>query len=142
MLSYTIPEVVQCRTAVVPVCDADVDPAAALAAIATFQLRLRDQLDFSIDFTDWLERNGGTLETANFTVAAGSPQSPVIIGQSFSPGGKCVVVLKANTGAAASHAYWMDLTVEIAAVVATEPNDAPIAIRKLVRRFNVVVVNG
>lgn len=133
-----------CRTYSVPPCDLDASVAAnaTVEALHLFQLRLRDTLDFTVDFGAWLRQNSATISDAVFTVASGSPKTPLIQGQGFAAG-KCVVTLKAATSPAAvvSDAYWLDLTVTFAAVTATDTTPA-IPARTIVRRLHFVVANG
>ncbi|WP_163277035.1 hypothetical protein, partial [Klebsiella aerogenes] len=74
-------------------------------------LRLRDTIDYKVDFSQWLQANGNAqLNAANFAAASNSPSTPSITGQSFSPAGKTVVVLKAADNAKVGDAYWLDVT--------------------------------
>jgi hypothetical protein len=136
-----------CRIAVVPACEADVDPAqsALFYALngAPFQMRLRDTMDFAADFTAWLAANGSPLiATAVWAVAANSPKTPVIASQSFSPNGMCNFVLRAGVSPLPGDTYYLEVTVTTAATVAAGPNTVAIGARTLIRRINVVLVNG
>lgn len=146
MLVYpTAPGPVDCRSVVVPACeqDGDASQTAPIAALALFQMRIRDTLDFQVDFSQWLAQNGNPVLTgATFAVAAGSPSAPTLVGQAFTPGGRCVVVLAAPIGAKAGDAYYLDITANIGATVALMPTDVAIPARTLVRRINVILVNG
>ncbi|WP_163103799.1 hypothetical protein, partial [Acinetobacter baumannii] len=68
--------------------------------------------------------------------------TPSITGQSFSPAGKTVVVLKAADNAKVGDAYWLDVTATVAAVVAASAADVAIPARTIVRRIHVVVASG
>lgn len=145
MLVYSTATPPDCRSVVVPSCEGDVSSAqdADITALALFQLRLRDEIDFKVDFSQWLQANGGAqISNATFAAAATSPSAPSIVSQAFSANGKCVVVLAAPNGAKAGDAYWIDVTVTVAAVAAATANDVAIPQRTLVRRINVVAVNG
>lgn len=146
MLVYSAaPGPVDCRAVVVPPCEADGDAAqsAPIEALALFQMRIRDKVDFQVDFSQWLQANGNpTLTGATFAVASDSPSTPTIAGQAFVAAGKCVVVLTAPEGAKAGDAYWLDVTAQVGATTPVAPTDVPIPARTLVRRIHVVVVNG
>jgi len=108
-----------CRIATVPPCEQDVDASqtAPVAALACFQMKIRDTLDFTVDFTQWIAANGN-------------------------PGGKCVVVLHAASGAKAGDAYYLDVTATLAATAPATTADVAIPARTLVRRIHVVLANG
>ena len=145
MLVYSTSTVPDCRTVVVPACEVDVstEQGGDIPALACFQLRLRDQIDFTVDFSQWLARNGNAqISNAQFAAASNSPGTPTIVGQAFSATGKCVVVLAAPAGAKAGDAYWLDVTATVAAVAAVNPADVAIPARTIVRRIHVVVANG
>lgn len=134
-----------CRSVVVPACEPDGDPSqgADIAALACFQMRIRDKLDFTVDFSAWLAQNGNaTLTSGTFAVSTDSPSTPTISGQAYAAGGKCVVVLTAPSGAKAGDAYWLDITAQISATTPVLPTDVAIPARTLVRRIHVVVING
>lgn len=143
---------VNCRSVSVPACERDCDAGESsdVEALALFQIKLRDTIDFTVDFTDWLVANGGALLTsATFTIATESPQTPTIAGQAFTPAGKCAVVLTptaaddgGNGGAEVGNAYYLDVNVSVAATIAMTPNDLAIPARTLVRRIHVIVVHG
>lgn len=135
----------ECRTVVVPECDDVISMAqdASIEALALFQMRLRDTVDFTVDFTKWLAKNGrATISDAVFSAATSSPATPVIAGQAFNAMGKCVVLLSKHVGAKAGDAYHLDITVTVAATTPTGPGEVAIPERTLVRRINVVLVNG
>lgn len=145
MLVYSTPSPIDCRSVTVPACepDGDASQSASIAALASFQMRKRDTVDFTVDFSEWLKQNGNaSLSAATFAAAADSPKAPTISGQAYAPAGKCVVVLQASAGAMAGDAYYLDLTVTVAATVPVSPTDVAIPARTLVRRINVVVING
>lgn len=134
-----------CRTVVVPSCEPDGDAAqsAPIGALALFQMRIRDKVDFQVDFSQWLAANGNPVLTgATFAASADSPSAPTIEGQAFVPAGKCVVVLSAPVGAKAGDAYYLDITAQIGATTPVLPTDVAIPARSLVRRINVIVING
>jgi hypothetical protein len=136
---------IDCRYVKVPACERDGDPAqsAPIEALACFQMRIRDKVDFKVDFADWLAQNGhATLTGATFAVATDSPSTPTISAQVYAAGGLCVVVLLAAVDAKAGDAYYLDITAQISATTAVGPNDVVIPARTLVRRIHVVVVNG
>lgn len=145
MLVYpTSAALIPCRTAVVPACDTLYDPPpTGIDALASFQIKLRDTLDFTVDFTEWLQANGnGALSSAVFSVAAGSPKTPTIVGQTFSTT-KALIVINPAVGDVAGDAYYLDITAQVAAVTpALGTADLAIPARQVVRRINVVVING
>lgn len=134
------------RSVTVPAFEPDVGatPGTPILALGLFELRLRDQIDFSVDFSAWLAANGSNAQLTNVTwsAASGSPKTPTIVGSTFSPLGKCVVVLTAGTNASIGDTYWLDITVTIGATTPVNPNDVAIPVRALVRRIHVIVVNG
>lgn len=139
------PGLPDCRIAIVPPCERDTDASlnAPIGALALFQMKTRDELDFTVDFSQWLAANGNpVLTAATFAVSADSPSAPTLSAQAFVPGGKCVVVLTAPDGAKAGDAYYLDVSAQIGATTPTLPTDVPIPARKLVRRIHVVLVNG
>lgn len=134
-----------CRIAIVPPCENDTDASqtAPVAALACFQMKIRDTLDFTVDFSQWIAANGNpVLSNAVFAAASDSPSAPSISGQAFTPGGKCVVVLHAASGAKAGDAYYLDVTATIAATTPATSADVAIPARTLVRRIHVVLANG
>jgi hypothetical protein len=134
-----------CRIAIVPPCenDGDASQSAPIAALACFQMKIRDTLDFTVDFSAWIAANGNPVMTAAlFATAADSPSAPTISGQAFTPGGKCVVVLHAAEGAKAGDAYYLDVTATLAATTPATTADVAIPARTLVRRIHVVLANG
>jgi hypothetical protein len=148
MIYHQAPGAPDCRVATVPACEQDIDASqsASIAALACFQMKIRDTVDFTVDFSVWLAANGGPLLTgATFAISSDSPSQPTITGQAFSPGGKSVAVLKAGTSgvaAKAGDAYYLDVTAVFAATVPVLPADVAIPTRTLVRRIHVVVANG
>lgn len=145
MMVYSTPASVECRSVSVPACepDGDASQSASISALACFQIRKRDTVDFTVDWSDWLKANGnGQLSAATFVIATDSPKTPTISGQVFSPSGKCVAVLHPANDAMAGDAFYLDLSVTVAATVAALPSDVAIPARTLVRRIHVVVVNG
>lgn len=134
-----------CRIAVVPPCenDGDASQSAPISALALFQMKIRDTLDFTVDFSQWIAANGNpVMSAATFAVAADSPSTPTLSGQAFSPTGKAVVVIKAADLAKAGDAYYLDITVTLAATVPLTNADVAIPARTLVRRIHVVLANG
>jgi hypothetical protein len=134
-----------CRLAIVPACenDGDASQSASIAALACFQMKIRDTLDFTVDFSTWIAANGSpVMSNAVFAISADSPSQPTLAGQAFTPGGKCVVVLHAAVGAKAGDAYYLDITATLAATVPASPADVVIPARTLVRRIHVVLANG
>lgn len=146
MLIYNqAPGAPDCRVAIVPPCenDADASQSAPISALACFQMKIRDTLDFTVDFSQWIAANGHPAVTnALFAAASGSPSAPSITGQAFTPGGKCVVVLHAAEGAKAGDAYYLDITVALAATAPATTAELAIPARTLVRRIHVVLANG
>lgn len=145
MMIYQNTATPDCRSVVVPICENDTDASqgADIAALACFQMRIRDTIDFTVDWSQWLAKNGNAqLSAATFAVAVGSPSTPTISAQAYSPAGKCVVVLQAADGAKAGDAYYVDLTATVAATTPVGPGDVAIPARTLVRRIHVVAVNG
>lgn len=136
-----------CRVAVVQPCETDVDTSNAqsqqIAALGLFQMKLRDTVDFRVDFSQWLAANGGpVLTAAAWAVAATSPKTPTITGSAFVPAGMTAVVLKAPDGASAGDTYYLDITASIGATSPSLPTDVALPARTLVRRINVIVVQG
>ena len=145
LIYHQQPGAPDCRIAIVPPCenDGDASQSASIAALACFQMKIRDTLDFTADFTQWIAANGNpVMSAATFAVASDSPSTPTISGQAFTPGGKVVVVIHAGSGAKAGDAFYLDVTVTLAATVPTSPADAVIPSRTLVRRIHVVLANG
>lgn len=146
MLIYqSAPGQIDCRAVEVPPCERDIDPAqgASIEALALFQMRLRDTVDFTVDFGKWLVTNGNArLSTAVFAIASDSPSTPVIAGQAFNQAGRCVVALSAGVGAKAGDAFYLDLTVTVGATTPAGANEVAIPARTLVRRIHVVLANG
>jgi hypothetical protein len=134
-----------CRYVALPVCEPDVGaaPGSPINALALFEIRLRDSLDFTVDFSVWLGANGpAQLSAATWAAASGSPKVPTIIGQAFSPAGRVTAVISPGAGAAIGDTYWMDITATVAATTAVNPNDVALPARTLTRRVNIIVVNG
>lgn len=133
------------RTFIVPVDEPELRGGGAQAfAAATFELRQRDSLDFAVDFSTWLAANGSNaqIDDAEWSVAEKSPKTPVILGNGFSPAGRCVVVVKAAEGAVVGDGYWLDVKVTVGATTATSPEEVALPARTLVRRIAVIVVAG
>lgn len=126
-------------------CFDDVRQGSQPPALGTFFIRQRDTLDYGIDFADWLSANndGGaaTLTAAVWAVAATSPKTPVIVGHGFDTSGKTAVTITPAAGAVAGDAYWLEVTITVSAVPAS-PGFPALPARTLVRKINVVVVNG
>jgi hypothetical protein len=136
-----------CRRLVVPSCEPDIDPtqSAPLMCLtaAPLQMKLRDTIDFTVDFTDWLAANGSpTLATATWAVAAASPKTPTILSSSHSPFGKTNIVITPGVNALAGDTYFLEVTVVTTATAPVLPTDLTIAARTLVRQMRVIVVNG
>ena len=130
-----------------PACEPDLNPSptAPIPALACFQLRLRDSMDFTVDFTNWLAQNGNssTLITGVvWATATGSPKTPTIVSQAFSPQGKCSVILAAPAGTVAGAAFWLDVTITIGPTAVVDTGDVQLPARTITRRINVVTVNG
>jgi len=145
MLIHSQAFVPDCRVAVVPACESDVDTSTAqqISALGLFQMRLRDSIDFQVDFTQWLGANGNpVLSTAVFAVASGSPKAPTIVAQAFNPAGVAAVVLAVPDGGAVGDTYYLDITVHVAASVPALPSAVAVPARILVRRIHVIVVAG
>ncbi|MGZ6199182.1 MAG: hypothetical protein ACXWNL_16220 [Vulcanimicrobiaceae bacterium] len=145
LIYHQAPGAPDCRIAIVPPCeqDGDASQSAPIAALACFQMKIRDTLDFTVDFSQWIAANGNpVLSNALFAAAVDSPSAPSISGQAFTPGGKCVVVLHAAEGAKAGDAYYLDITATLAATVPASVADVVIPARTLVRRIHVVLTNG
>lgn len=133
------------RYVAMPAAEPDIGaaPGSPILALALFEIRLRDVLDFTVDFATWLGANGGsTLTAATWSVAAGSPKTPTISGQAFAPAGRVTAVLAPGAGAVTGDTYWMDISVTVGATTVVNPNDVVIPARTLVRRVNIIVVNG
>ena len=144
---FTLPNTllpIGCRRAAVDACEAtlDISQSAPIPAIALFQLRIRDTLDFGVDLSLWLAANGnGLISNAVWSVAALSPKTPILSGNSFLPSGLAVVAVAPGVGALPGDAYWLDVTFSVAAVAATAVSIA-LPARTMVRRVNIIVVNG
>ena len=146
MILSTASGAVNCRSVSVPACDPHCDSgqSTGIPSLAVFQIRIRDTVDFTVDFTEWLQANGNaTLSGATFAAASDSPSAPSIQGQSFNASGKAMVVLSGATeGVQVGNAFWIDVTAQVAATVALLPSDLVIPARTLVRRIHVVVISG
>lgn len=150
------------RMFVVPVDDPDLRGGGSQPlASATFELRLRDVLDFTVDFSTWLAANGSNARIVNavWEVAPDSPKTPILPGRlqiqeltlvggskppnvSFSATGRCVVVVQAAADAKVGDGYWLDLKVTVGATTATHTDDVALPERTLVRRIAIIVVAG
>lgn len=142
---FELPSAAECRVVSVPTCEPDQDLSAnGVVALATFQIRLRDTIDFTADFGAWLAANGNASLTTGsaWAVASGSPKTPTIAGGGYSPQGRIVTVLSCPNGAVVGDAFWMDVTANIAATTPTNPGDVAIPARSIKRRVNIIVVNG
>lgn len=146
MLIYNTAQTpVPCRTAIVSACEPALDPApdADIPALDCFYMRIRDALDFTVDFGPWLQANGNAqLSAAEFSVASDSPATPILGATVFNPAGKCIVLVTPAVAAVVGDAYWIDIEVTVAAVVALAPTDVAIPARTLVRRIHVVIAKG
>jgi hypothetical protein len=136
-----------CRSVVVPACEPDIDPSQSASINCLtgqpLQFKLRDTMDFSVDFTQWLAANGApTIASATWAVAANSPKTPVISSQAFVPAGMTNVVLKNPDNALAGDTYYMQITMTTSVTVPTLPTVVPIGPRTLVRQINIITVAG
>ena len=134
-----------CRTITVPLCEIppDTSQSAPVPAMTLFYLRLRDALDYTVDFGPWLAAYGaGKLASAVWTVATTSPKIPTIVNAGFDPTGLTAAVIAPGAGAIPGDAYWVDLTVTTAPIPLSGSNLLALPARTLVRRVNFVVVNG
>lgn len=130
------------RTAIVPPVDPQVDYSqnAPVNALATFEMYLRDALDFYIDMTAWLASNGpATLATA--TWASVGAKTPTLTGATFLATGLAGVTITPAVGALPGDAYLLEVTFTIAAIVSAGTT-LSIPVRKITRRINVILVNG
>ncbi len=144
MLLISTPAAPECRVAKIPACEDDACAAQGdeVLALSTFQMRIRDSIDFRVDASEWVAANGRPeLTDMDFDVASDSPQEPQIVGSSFTANGMGVVVLQAANDAEAGHAYYIDVTLDFAATTGSA-TELAIPARKLVRRIHVVVVAG
>lgn len=135
---------VDCRTAVVPVCEPErsVDAQGTVSALGLFQHRLRDVLDYTVDFSAWIAANGGTqLDGVAWAVAADSPKTPVLSDDSFAPSGKAVVLVTPGAGATVGDTYYIEATATFAARAASADLPA-LPARTLVKRIHIIVVKG
>ena len=134
-----------CRRVELAVCETDLDPSpnAPVLAVATFQIKKRDTLDFTLDMMNWLATNGNAqLTGATWALASGSPNTPTIVGSAFSPQGVMTVVITPDGGDAPGSAYWLEVTIHIGETTPINPGEVAIPARTLVRRINIVVVAG
>ena len=134
-----------CRRVELAVCETDLDPSpnAPILAVATFQIKKRDTLDFTLDMMSWLAANGNAqLTGAVWAVAAGSPSTPTIQGSAHSPQGVMTVVITPGNDDAPGSAYWLEVTIQVGETTPINPGDVAIPARTLVRRINIVVVAG
>lgn len=136
-----------CRMAVVQACETDVDTSNAqsqqIAALGLFQMKLRDTVDFRVDFSQWLAANGKPqLTAAVWAVAATSPKTPTMSGSAFVPSGMTAVVLQAPDGAIPGDTYYLDITASIGPTTPSLPTEVALPARTLVRRIHVIVVQG
>ena len=134
---------VEPRSFAIPVVDDPVGFDPGVPAVGVAQLRLRDSLDFTLDFCAWLAANGqALLSGATWAVTTDSPQTPTIVGQSFTSAGKAVVVLSPAVDAEIGDAYYLDVTAMIEAQTAETAGQIEMPVRRLVRRLHVVIVAG
>jgi len=139
------PEPRDSRRVALPVLDADerLSPTPSIPAIATFQLKQRDSLDFTLDAAAWLGANGNpVLTSAVWAVASNSPKTPTIVAQAFSAQGVTVAVIAPASNPLPGDAYWLDVTLSIGATTPTNPNDVAIPARTIVRRIYIIVAAG
>lgn len=130
------------RTVAVPVADPpqNYGQSAPIDVLATFQLFIRDTLDFSVDLTAWLTANGAAVLSGATWTSAGS-KTPTLSGQAFVPTGLASVVVAPASGALPGDAYLLDVAFAIAAVAASIASPA-IPARVLTRRICIILVNG
>jgi hypothetical protein len=136
-----------CRIIVVPACEIDIEPSQSTPIMCLtgqpLQIKLRDTIDFTVDFTQWLAANGSPLiASATWAVAATSPKTPTIVSQAFVPSGKTNVVISNPQGALPGDTYFLEITMTTSATAPVNPTDVPIGARILVRRVNVIAVSG
>ncbi len=147
MLTFgTLPNSGNGRTFTLPTTDVALSSSTTtVPPVATFQMRARDVLDFSVDATAWLAANGSgaVLTAAQWAVAAGSPKTPTISGQGFDQTGLTSAVIAAANTAAPGDVYSLDITLTVGPCPpANDPGGFTIPARTLVRRIQIMVVAG
>jgi len=145
MLEFINPGVpVNGRTFVVPLMEATCLPSITTVPVcAQFQLRQRDSLDFSMDFSAWLAANGQpNLASAVWSIPATSPQTPILGVSGFSPAGHTAVVVTPALLAAVGDVYWLDVAATTTAVTIDCVPGVVVPSRGLTRRIAIVVVAG
>lgn len=114
--------------------------------LATFIKKARDELDFGIDYTDWLKANGDTQVTqvvwedvTDNSSGVGFVPAPMT-GDEFFPGSEAWVMIGPGN---AGDNYLLDCTITIAPTQARVGGDAvSTAERTLVRRIAIRVLAG
>ena len=148
MLVFTDPlQAGGCRTYPVDVCDPVLSTSTSTVPIdqaATFQIRQRDALDFTIDFTALLTAMGVsvTLTACSFTVPAASPKTPASITGGFDASGTAVFVLTPALGATVGDLYYVDVTATTSTSVLPNTPSVTIPARTITRRMQFQVVAG
>lgn len=132
--TYTVPTLDVVSSATLP----------AVPVVATYQVRQRDTLDFGIDFSGWLVVNGRTtVASAVWTVAVGSPKSPLAYSSVFEPTGLTVVLVTPGPLAVVGDVYWFDVTMVTApATLDCAQPGVVLPPRMRVLRLAVMVVAG
>lgn len=114
----------------------------SIDVLATFVKKARDELDYGIDYTDWLKANGDTEVTAvTWTpVAANGYVAAPITSDQFFPGSEAWVIV--GPGAAGDN-YLIDCQLTIAPTQARVGGDAVSTVqRTIVRRIAIRVYAG
>ena len=136
---------VNCRTVIVPGCEITLNPSdLSIPAEALFQIRLRDIMDFSVDFSAWLtSTHGALLASVVWTIAALSPKIPIISSTVFDSSGPAVAIIAPGLLAAVGDAYYIDVTgVTLPTLISAGSATLTIPARTITRRVNILVVAG
>jgi hypothetical protein len=137
-----VPAPARCRRVTVPACDPEiaasgVNPPSVGGEIVL--VKKGDIIDVGLDWSAWLEANGGKLSTSAWAAHGSSPQAPVISGSStlIDEEKHETPVLLDLSAAAAGNVYYLTNTV----VVQGLPNSAGFTMpnRTLVRVLHVKV---
>jgi hypothetical protein len=116
MIAYATPA--QCRRAVVPGCDPIVAITGSVPPMIgeVILLKKGDIIDVGIDWSAWLEQNGGELTSSSFAAHGSSPAAPVFQGVTtgIDDGRKHTVCLINTSAAVLDAVYWLNNTIIVA----------------------------
>ncbi|MGE0699272.1 MAG: hypothetical protein AB7O57_09280 [Hyphomicrobiaceae bacterium] len=112
---------VACRRPAVPACDPTVistgtNPPAVGSLIL---VKLGDVIDVGLDWSDWLDVNGGKLETSAWAAHGSSPKAPTLSNTTLIDENSKHTLCILDTGEAeAGDVYWITNTVTVEGVAA------------------------